>query len=302
MAAATLVRDSTGLVLPDPFTRANSNTVGNGWSEPLLSEDANAVRILDNQLQMDDAASGLYRSGFAFPDSGMVQMNVKVDAASVFAKIGIFSDLISASPEDSYGFVLDEAGGPQISVSETTAGSGAFPAQTAVVVSGSAWWGLRGIWEKSGGDLILTTVITAGLTDGTDLSKPFTNKLATFTDSPQRLSSGELYIFSNTGPITIDEFIAQGRNLVINGVPTGWKGQVGTETAVVESGGVVTIDVDLLNTPQTTLKVLTSGDAEQASLTLTDDIWGGDIFTFTQGTSLSGIQVINDIGTIMALS
>jgi cytoskeletal protein CcmA (bactofilin family) len=93
-----------------------------------------------------------------------------------------------------------------------------------------------------------------------------------------------------------DECFLCGRNIVVTGLPTGWKVQVDARTAVVESGGSVTIDVDTWALPATTIKVLDGADVEQGTLTPSGGIFGGDIYL--SGDLTGEVQIPADVRVI----
>lgn len=274
------IQTAVGLVLPDDWTRGDSNTVGNGWIEPLLSEAAEAMQILNNQLRCAIGVAGIGRSSPTLPNDMIMQLNIDMSSVVLFCKLGFRTDILAVGvgSEDGYGVVLKEAT-DQLLIQETVAGSG-FTRDTQVFVpGGNNIFGFRAITEVSGADLIVRSGVTAVLTDLQDLTKTFDAVTGSFTFTSPVFTLGEYFIFSNTADLRADRFRLCGRNVVINTIPAGWKMSIDAGvTKVVESGGSVTFDVDTAALPRRDIRAFTPTDVQKDIII--QDIYGGDVFDF----------------------
>ena len=273
------IRTATGLVLPDDFDRSNNNTVGNGWTEPLISESAAAMKILNNQLRCDIGVAGIGRSSPALPNDMIMQINIETGNSIVFVNMGFRTNILAvgAGSEDSYGVILNESAATLL-INETISGAG-NTRDTQSAVYDNKKFGMRAITEVSGGDLIIRSGLTAPLSDLEDLTEDFDGVVGSFTDTVSPFTHGEYFIFSNTAPTDFDKFRLCGRNIVINTMPSGWKSSIdGGTTKVVESGGTVTHDVDTLALPRTDVRVYNPFDVLKD--VFSEDLWGGDAFNF----------------------
>lgn len=159
-------------------------------------------------------------------------------------------------------------------------------------------YSFRGVSERSGSDTLLRLYAVGGdpptnvSAPNDDPNKGDLTLVLSHTDVGGQLDGGYYGIHGH------DDwrgyfFLACGRNVQVTGLPSGYKAQLDDGTAVVESGGTATIDVDAVGLPAQTIKVLDGDDVEQASLTpnaitgrqgdaYSGGIVGGDIFAFSE--------------------
>lgn len=122
-----------------------------------------------------------------------------------------------------------------------------------------------------------------------------------YRDGIQKLSAGDDshaslgYIFlcgsgESTVPMDYAEFddvcAMTSRYATCSGLPTGYKFRItdgaGTNFTATESGaGVATVDLISAKFPCDSVAVLTGADVVVETLTMTDDCWGGDAYTYT---------------------
>ncbi len=289
----TFVRTFKGLVLHDPFARADSALVGNGWDETIAGDQTQ--QILSNKCDRPAGAPlsfGLiYRDDVVIPANAMYQINSEFLAANSTITLNL-----RVSGKDD-GFGSENRYSTQIrrdtqehridivniGVNNNVANNGFDPN-----INPHA---LRFITEVSGANLILRSKISQQLLNAFDLTQPFTKDEISFTDtSPIPLVPNNLDIYflqQNRGSAV--HLILMGRNVTVNDLPAGWKAKFESETAVIETAGTAVVDVDRVALPGTTLQILNGADVVQETIVLTDDIWGGD----TYGQSLPG-QVFAD--------
>ncbi|KKL56375.1 hypothetical protein LCGC14_2246060, partial [marine sediment metagenome] len=138
----------------------------------------------------------------------------------------------------------------------------------------------RIVLEESGADALLRAYYALASAQD-DLSNDVVLKVNITDPSPVANSSptNKYTIEQTDAGSIVDEFFLCGRNIVVSGLKTGQKVQVDSRTAVVESGGSVTLDVDTWALPATTIKILSGAGTEITSLTPSTGIWGGDIYS-----------------------
>jgi hypothetical protein len=81
----------------------------------------------------------------------------------------------------------------------------------------------------------------------------------------------------------------------VNNLRTGYKVQVDNRTAVTESDGTVTLDVDTWALPATTIKVYDSNDVLKAELTPSGGIYGGDVYNFFEPTESGQVFLVPEV-------
>jgi len=96
-------------------------------------------------------------------------------------------------------------------------------------------------------------------------------------------------------------FLLCGQKIVVTGIPTGWKIQIDSRSAVTESGGEVSINVQTWNLPATTIKLLDDGDVEQDSLTPSGGIFGGDVYVIAVSQEVESLPPMRSSGEPLSL-
>jgi hypothetical protein len=137
-----------------------------------------------------------------------------------------------------------------------------------VIEKGSGTTRIISGWYSSniGGSEGDSGTLTQFDTDYTDASAPAADQ---FT---------HIQLDFNDGVPGADAVFVCGRNIVINGLPSGWKVRLNTDAPVTESGGSVTYNVDDYQLPVATLKILNAADITQATFNEASGIWGGDVY------------------------
>jgi hypothetical protein len=281
-----ITRTTDGLVFRDDFNRADSATVGNGWTE---ITPANA-EILSNQLKFSGACN-VHRNTPAMPDDLIIQANVNLNGTQV----NVITARWDIGAIDLYNLEIHTG---NWNLRKYIAGVIILDDSFSQTLS-AAWYGHRMVLEVDGSDLLLRLLATAALAGSTDLNDDFVLKASLTDVSP--ISNGapsNSYQIgqSGSGSGIMDEFILCGRNIGVTGLPTGWKVQIDSRTAVVESGGSVDINVDTWALPATTIKVLDGADVEQGTLTPSGGIFGGDIYF--AGNLTGEVQIPADVRVI----
>ena len=272
----TLSRTTSGLVFRDQFNRSNRVLNGdNGWEE----SNAGTYDIVSNVVVGDSGgANGGEGVGNSLGDQGsvIVQANHRSDSEQTKGRLVANADAPAGWPT---GWSINAKSGSGYRIGEhdgtgTIGSGGSAPADGTEFV-------YRLVIDKTVSPIEIRAYRDETLANLQDLSKdPSLVASATTTDD----QTGTYYgLYDGDGSNAVngdwDEFFVCGRNIVVSGIPTGWKIQVDSRTAVVESGGSVEIDVDAWALPATTIKLLDASDVEQDSLTPSGGIWGGDVYT-----------------------
>lgn len=260
-----ITRTTDGLVLRDNFNRANNAAVGNGWEESIPADS----EILSNAVFISPRST-IQRETPVQPDDLIIQINF---TGSQQVSLAARRDVVA---NDYYSLDL---GSTTWRLHKTVGGS--FPITAEFTESINGLHGIRLVLEEDGADVLVSFYTAIDIASLVALDDDFTLRVSFVDTSPLPNDAGVEYFFSkaiNSGAATFDEFILCGRNIVVSGLPTGWKIKVDARTAVVESSGSVTINVDTWALPATTIKVLNGADVEQATLTPSGGIFGGDIF------------------------
>ena len=283
----SITRDVDGLIDSDDFNRANG-TVGGGWTEGtpgnwgLDRGGGNYLAHTDNAIY-DPTGVWKVSSPVLPAPPYVIQVNARniETGANPGAAYLLVEGVVAGDTEYQWGM---EGGNRNFNLRKRNAGGDDW-FEDGTGWSDNTWYGLRLMVTESGGDITLKGHATAALTDREDLSKAFV-LLEQHTDiaalPPQ---SGTYYGFAAYDGVDFDNyFLFRGFNLVVTGLPTGYKIKIDGRSAVAESGGTVTIDVSLWALPATTIKVLTAGDVEVDTLTPSGGIWGGDEYSFSSPT------------------
>lgn len=278
--------ETTGLLNNDDFERANNPVVGGSpaWVEQDASYEIESTNLYDNQATWSNVFC--YQTGGipAARHGFVIQANIK-SLTGRFHGVGVFGN--DDGDTSIYGGVTS-GGNWEATRYVTGSPTDQDLDATRPSVNGS-WYGVRLMITQNGSNVDVNTLSTDALADEDDLTEAFVETGAALTNV-SRPTVGNLH-----GPTKwnsdnrLNEYIVMGNEnggaITITGVPTGYKIQIGTETAVVESGGTVTIPMSTWKTwafPQSTIKLLTGGDVEVADLTLPDDIWGGHTFSVAE--------------------
>jgi hypothetical protein len=275
----TIERGTSGLVLYDPFTRGDSATLGNGWTD---YESGGTSAISSNACAM---SAGLFqvgggsRSSPTLPDDWLVQHTVDATGGSGDYTGTLWTRWDGVSQHttgDGYFFQWNANSG-NIFLKECNAGTISQHATVAWTDPASGFSTFRFVGEVDGSNLKLRGY-AAEASSLTDLSGDLTLKMSATDTSTIKTDTNYGFSCSNAQG-TSDNYIACGRNITVTGLLSGYKIQVDSRTAVAEVGGTVTIDVDTWALPATTIRVLNSaGKAASDDLTPSGGIYGGDIY------------------------
>jgi hypothetical protein len=276
--------NTTGKLFRDDFNRGDSGVVGGtpAWTENDASYEINTNQLYDNQATWNNVfmyqTTGLpaVKHGFC------IQANYK-SVASRFHGVGAFNDVAQADSSIYAGF----SSGGNWEVTRIEGGvNQAQDLDTTLDATAGEWYGVRMMVTQNGSNVDVSCLATTKLDDNDDLSKAFAETGAALTNQPYPTSG----VFH--GPVKwnsdqwMDEYIVMGNEtggaITMDGLPTGYKLQIDSNTAVAESGGTATIPMSTWKTypfPSTTVKVLDDGDSLVESKTTA--VYGGATMTYT---------------------
>lgn len=270
----------TGLIFRDQFNRANDPDVGNGWTKTTGGGigDLDLLELIDNQLKKEaGTAVGVMRdiSGFDTEKNILIQGNIRAGSdphgLTLWAKGsgGISSPLPNGYLIDTrdLGFGEQNEWLLRRATDEITVD---LFSQTANPNFGEgSIFSLRG--TVIGTQLSLYVANVSGLTD---IDNDFS--LIGQVEDPSPPPLGGIFgirIRHSVGQA--DEFMLCGTHVTVTGLPTGWKAQVDSRTAVEETGGTVSMNVSTWALPMGTLKILDPDGVEQFTDTPGIGLWGG---------------------------
>ncbi len=303
----TITRTKLGFIYTDTFIRANSAAVaasGHDWDETVRGTQA--MRIQDNLLDsnVSSGAEEVYQPGdgaatVVIPTGDtIVQINADMSlAGGDRCQIMLRTDegVAGTGSEDAYLAFFD-AGGAGLRIAKNLSGSVSAQDIDVFDVSNDKR-GLRLILEDQGGTHVVGARVTGTvIADMDDLSVDFDGASVEITDSTSPIeATGDTTDFAilTVDDVHMKHYIIFGRGILITGLPTGWKLQVDSEAAVIESGGTATLDIDTLSLPKSDIKVLDGSDVQQDILSLTDDVWGGDEYNFSEDGEVTADASIN---------
>ncbi len=273
----SITRDVDGLIDSDDFNRSNG-AVGGDWTE---ADGANwgLDRAPGNFLAHNAAGvwspGGVIQDFSSLPDDFVCQVNMRANSAvDGTAYIHIHAD---DQNDTMYVFGNDQGTSDDWWMERRTTG-GSDWSESGISANIDEYNGVRFRAKVSGTDLILTGYATGALANLQDLTEDFVQK-ETHTDAAP-LTQNDKCGMSAWADCDFDEwFLFRGGPIVVTGLPTGYKVQIDSRTAVTESGGSVSIDAILWALPATTLKVLTAGDVEVETITPGGGIWQGDEYS-----------------------
>lgn len=171
---------------------------------------------------------------------------------------------------------------------------------TGAVVSQSNVYQARMVIERSGANTLLRSYMVGASTtptavSGTDITNgDFSAYGAVLTHVGGKLAVNvaRIELHDKSG---LYQYYACGRNIAVTGIPTGFKVQIDSRTAVAETAGAVTLDADKFEFPWNVLKLLDADDVEVGSVTptvtsgraaggsvLAGGGWGGDTVVISE--------------------
>lgn len=282
--AVSFSRTTEGLIFRDQFDRSDDPNVGNGWSK--VGSGASLVSLTDMQIEKDAGDIGGIRQdvgGSVASGDLICQVNFRPGSDRHGIELNLKLDLLVGF-NNGYFFQADDAGFGSPTKWEIISRK-ASSDSTLISTSGSPSFGQGNIFAiRASIEGANCRLLYADITSLTQLDTDFTAK-ADLTDPDPPTSTGDIVgarIRNSVGDL--DEFFVCGKYVSVSGLPTGWKVQVDSRTAVEESGGSVSIDVDTWALPATTIKILDDGDVEQETLTPGTGIWGGDAYAYVANT------------------
>jgi len=268
-------RTAVGLVFEDNFFRDDSDTVGNGWFE---NEAAAAdISIASNDLVFGDQATvrTLHRTSPTQPLDFIIHAVGRNGSSGSEA-----FHVIARSDQGAAGFgavtgyraTWDQTAG-NLTVEEYNAG---VPTQ---VINGTdaADDNIRGLRlvVRDGGTVNVDAYITNILGSLEDLTFSVDDSVTLADASP--ITNTE-YGISAFRDANIGRVYACGRNVIVNGLPTGWKAGLEGDASTVEVGGTATIDVDQRTLPAVSLVIKDGSDNVIQEVKPSNGIYGGAIF------------------------
>ena len=97
------------------------------------------------------------------------------------------------------------------------------------------------------------------------------------------LSSGHWRFSTWSDIMNLGQFSIYTSTVIIStGLPAGYKLRVGTAVATEDGTGTATVDCSHISFPQSTVEVLDGSDTIVDTFTATNDIWGGDVYEYSE--------------------
>ena len=279
-STSSLARSTEGLVFRDQFNRPDDVAVGPGWSE---TPDFTFWDLQGNKSRhITPNTSYLTLTGSASPPADMIaQCNFQQqDGTSI--RFALRSHTLTEGHNTDYETLIAGPSSNLYWLTKEVSGSSEINDNHAFngLVSGT-WYTSRMILETTGSELKVSGTMGEA-TDEDDLTAALVT-CGSFLD-PTPLVENNVQALIAFGNVFHNEFIMCGRNVTVNNLPTGFKVKLDGDSAVVESGGSGTINVDSRILPYGTMSVLNASDELQSSLIITSatlsDGWGGDIYDF----------------------
>jgi hypothetical protein len=273
----TIFRTTEGLIWKDTFTGTGSLDSYNGWTvgHGTINRTSGVV---------DPTNESWARKDFTFPASEEIiaQCNlINEFAAFMVGNVGTTGAARLFNMSDGSGYYMRHRDNLNQYELFSASDSGLTQRKTGGDDPGSTTWNAnRIVIELSGTDRVVSawhsTDIGGSEADSGTLSQVGTDY--TDTSPPAASEFTQFAIDFTDGDEGADVAFICGRNIQVNGLPTGWKVKLDADSPVTESGGSVTFNVDARQLPVLVLKVLNVADVVQVQFTDVDDIWGGDIF------------------------
>lgn len=284
-AASLVLTSAPGPTFRDQFNRADSNTVGGGWTE--IEAAAANNRILTNRLlqTFGSPQTRVTQVVAGHPTTDwLVQVNRQVPAG------GNDSDAMIARGFDlvAQGALVSEYGSfPNAAfnlarILRLNNGVGTIIASTTVVQTANQFWQNRLVGRFEGADLRLKNYLTlvSSITDLTTTPVLRLSFLELAANIPPNLAD-EIALDTANASAFKDESLLCPADMFVVGLPTGFSARIDGGTPVVESGGTATIPVDAIPLPFTLLEVLDETLAVVGSNSPAGGGWGGETYTFT---------------------
>jgi hypothetical protein len=276
------VEGASGLIFREQFNRANSETVGNGWTETNGWHE-----IATNQLKHH--TNGQINTSYQSKTHDLIDYCVQVNQYKGAPGTG-WQGSATRIPDDDT-FSSGGWGAAAYAIWQTDNGAniklhdGTDFRITHAGYAKEQWNTLRGLYTISGSDLILELLTAVNVTNGQTLDVDVVSRgTYTHTSPLTGTPNNQIALLSDEVGDEWDEYMLfKGGAIVITGVPTGYKIQIDSRTAVTESGGTVTIPSSTWKTwamPCTSIKLLDGGDVQIGdTLTPAAGIWGGHAFS-----------------------
>jgi hypothetical protein len=264
----------------DDFDRADNENIGGDWTA-----EPGQARILNNELDVTPGNSWYHaevsRNDIDLPDEYILQCNMEVLVAATFAGICWRAAGPSPAADTQYFAGFSGGGFNRMELTRYTTGSSDWQElDSGPNTQTGDWRGIRVHVKLNAGTLEMKAYYTAALTDGDDVSKTFT--LGPTHDDASPLTETDIYGMIHWQNVRYDMFRLMGPNIVVSGMPTGYKVKIDSQAAVTESGGTATIAPGVLCTypgAMTTLYILNGDDETVAQVSPDGGIFGGMTFT-----------------------
>jgi hypothetical protein len=278
----TLTRTTPGLIFKDDFARA-SGAPGNNWTNV-----GDTITISGNELTKTGSGSGwLLRDNETLIEDVICQVNGRTaNGTADEIDVVVRSDRLDGGSWEAYLAGGRNTGANHWNLQHSINGGAGSEFQltdTTDPPPDDGWFVTRLVTEKLNGSVDFAQFETTATTGGEDVDDDpqARQNQVDATPSGPGTPYDQFGLRLNNPNVKADFFFLCGRNIQVTGLPTGWKAQVDSRTAVVESGGSVTFDVDAWALPATTVKVLDDGDNEIITVTPSGgaDVWGGDVYT-----------------------
>lgn len=280
--AGNLAMTTSGLLFRDDFDRANSTTVGNGWSE-VEDQGPATIQILTNRCEGGTSIGNgdVRRRQTGLPATVIMQSNQAENGNGVNGNVAVRSnqELVGLGSYDAYLLQYIKAVQSLIRIVKVTGGAGVVEATKNIAISATQARGTRIILEESGANTIVRVYMTAEFVDQSTITEEFVLQL-TFTDTSPIATDADhdqitLHVKSTAHH---DEQMCMGADVVCTGLPTGHKVEIDSRGKVTEVGGTVTIDMNTFATPFTDFKLYDAADVLLDTITPAGGYFGGAIF------------------------
>ncbi len=260
----SLSMTDNGLWFEDLFDRVDNPTLDNNWSET----PAAAVDLHTDRARFPQAGT----RGFAWQTpapSGTLDGEFMIDSHwHLDNTLGIwlqFGTPSASTNTSAFAAGIDRGNSfyklqrYMNSGAENDTNDGAF------TFNATDWYKLRLVVEKSGSVYTCRCIgMAAGRTlpseEAEDTQNYVEHPAALTTSFPSDISGWFIKIQGRNHLCSLVR--GMGQDIVVSNVPTGYKCRVGSQTAVVESGGVVTIDPKLYPLPASSLTLMNSLDED----------------------------------------
>lgn len=278
---AVLSRTTAGLVFRDSFTRSDG-TPGNGWTA-----DTDFYAVADGALRYvaDDTVE---RKASQSVSVGTQDVLVQQTFRSTFGNSRQELQLVDSAASELRVIPKDA-----LNPSWRLAYRGAILDSHEESIPDNQWHTVRVV--RNSGASTLQVLRALNVPAGSSLTTDLTEILSSaytraVLDVTELVLATALDLGTSAYTSQRDETWVCGREIAVDGVPTGYAVRIDTRSQVTAVGSTVTFDPSTWALPATRLAVLNSSGVEVAGITPDDGVWGGDVYTFELATAVWGAR------------